>query len=813
MTIQRPPLLAISLLSAAALGYEVLLMRLFSIIQWHHFAYMAISVAMLGYGTAGTFVALSQRTLQAHFGPVFVGAAASFGFTAVAGFLLAQQVAFNPLEILWDARQPLRLLAVFGLLFVPFFCAAIAICLTFTRFAGQPHRIYSFDILGAGAGCLGIVAVLFATTPSGALQAIGALGFVAAAVAAYTGAACARALPAVLLGAAVITAIGLPGDWTRLRPSPYKELSQALAIGGTRIVAERSSPMGLVTVAESPQVPFRLAPGLSLNATMEPPPQLGVFIDGDGPGALVHDDGRRESLAYLDSLTSALPYHLLDRPRVLVLGAGAGVDVLQAKYHRARAIDAVEIDPQVVDLVQNEFGAFSGRPYSAPGVRVHVAEARGFVAGRGGRYDLIQVALLDAFGATSAGLHSLSENYLYTVEALQEYVDHLDPGGMLAITRWVQLPPRDVLKLFATAVESLERRGNAQAGRSLALIRGWRTATLLVKNGAFTDAEITALRAFCRARSFDVEYHPGIANAAAAERFNILEQPWFREGTLALLGEGRAAFVERYKFNIVPATDDKPYFFHFFKWRTSPELLAQWGRGGLPLLEWGYPVLVATLVQAVAASLLMILLPLWIVRRRGDPRAGPPESHVREAFYFLAIGFAFMFVEMAFIQKFLLFLSHPLHAVAVVLSAFLAFAGLGSSYSGRVQPPAAGSRDLRIAWPVAAIIVVGSLYLAILPGLFRYLMGLHDAGKILVSMGLIAPLAFAMGMPFPLALAGLARRCPAFIPWAWGINAFASVVGAILASLLAIHVGFGAVVLLALLLYGLAWWSSAIIAR
>lgn len=798
-----PPLLAIALLSAAALGYEILLMRLFSIIQWHHFAYMMISVALLGYGAAGTLVALSQRVLSAHFQSFFVGGAALFGITAVAGFLLAQQVAFNPLEILWDPQQPLRLLAVYALLFVPFFCAALCVCLTFTRFAGQPHRIYSFDILGAGAGCLGILAMLFVTTPSGALELIGALGLVAAAIAASAGGSRTRALPAALLGAAVIVAFGLPEDWTRLRPSPYKELSQTLAIGGTRIVADRSSPMGLVTVVESSVIPFRHAPGLSLNATMEPPPQLGVFIDGDGPSALVHDDGRRESLAYLDGLTSALAYHLLERPSVLVLGAGAGADVLQAIYHRAGAIDAVEIDPRVIDLVQNEFGAYSGRLYSAPTVRVHIAEARGFVAGHGGHYDLVQVALLDAFSASSAGLYALSQSYLYTVEALQEYLDHLNPGGFLAITRWVHLPPRDVLKLFATAVTALERRGTAQPAQQLALIRGWRTATLLVKNGAFTSADIAALKEFCRARSFDVEYYPGIV-ATEANRYNILEQSFFHDGALALLGDERAAFFDRYKFDIVPATDDKPYFFHFFKWRTLPELMAWKGRGGLPLLDWGYPVLVATLIQSVLAALLLILFPLWLTSRRPDQGEVPALSRTREAVYFLAIGFAFMFVEIAFIQKFLLFLSHPLYAVAVVLSAFLIFAGLGSRYSGRLRPAGGTSVERGVTWPVTAISLIALLYLVILPGVFRQLMPLPDVVKIVLAMGLIAPLGFAMGMPFPLGLAGVARRFPPFIPWAWAINAFASVVAAILATLLAIHLGFSAVVLLAVLLYALA---------
>ena len=806
-----PPVFAIALLSAAALGYEILLMRLFSIIQWHHFAYMMISVAMLGYGAAGTFVTVARDYLCARFAPAFIGAAAAFGATAIGGFLVAQQIAFNPLEILWDPQQPLRLLAVYALLFVPFFFAATCTCLAFTRFGGQAHRIYAFDIIGAGSGCLGILALLFALTPAQALLAIGATGAIAAAAAAKPCGLALRVLPAVLLGVALAGVLLLPPDWAGLRLSEYKELRQTLAVAGTRIVAERSSPLGALTVVESTRVPFRHAPGLSLGSPHEPPPQLALFTDGDAMSALARYDGQRAPLAYLGDLTSAVPYHLRARPRVLVLGAGAGADVLQAIYHEAAAIDAVELDPQVIDLVEREFAAYSGQPYSAPAVRAHVAEARRYLAAHADRYDVIQVALLDAFGASAAGLHALSESYLYTVEALRGYLQHLAPDGVLAITRWVGLPPRDMLKLFATAVAALEADGVAQPGRQLALIRGWRTATLLVKNGAFTAEEIAALGAFCRPRSFDLDYYPGI-RPGEANRYNVLDQSWFHDGAVALLGPGRDAFVERYKFDLAPPTDDRPFFFHFFKWRTLPELLALKERGGLPLLEWGYPVLIATLVQAAAAGMLLVLLPLLLTRHPATADEGGV-SRTRVGAYFLALGCGFMFIEIAFIQKFTLFLGHPLHAVAVVLFAFLVFAGLGSRYAGRPQPAAAPARTA--AFPVAAIAVVALLYTFALPLAFRQLAPLPDAARIAVAAGLVAPLAFAMGMPFPRGLAGLAGRAPALVPWAWGINACASVVAAILATVLAIHLGFDAVVALAVAAYGLAaaagqrWLSGA----
>lgn len=791
-----PPLLALALLSASALGYEVLLLRLLSIIQWHHFAYMMISVALLGYGAAGTAVALARPVLAPRFHGVFIGGALLFGLSAIACFSLAQHVPFNPLEILWDPRQPARLLWIYLLLFVPFFCAALCICLTFTCFQEQIHRIYAFDILGAGMGSLAIVAALFVLTPVDALRLLGGSGIAAGALA------CGRRqrwLAALLLALAVALPVGVPGRWIALSPSEYKELSQTLRIKDARAIAQTWSPLGLLTVVDSPTIPLRHAPGLSLNATQEPPAQLAIFTDGDGLSVLNRYDGRREPLAYLDYLTSALPYHLLHQPRVLVLGSGAGADVLQALYHGARAVDAIELNPQVIDLVQRRFADFSGRPYSAPSVRVLIGEARGLVASRREPYDLIQIALLDSFGSASGGLHALSENYLYTVEAFEEYLRQLKPGGLLAITRWVTLPPRDIPRLLATAAEAIERDGQADAARRIAMIRGWKTATLLVSNGDISAARIAALQAFCRQRSFDPAYFPGMTEAQA-NRYNLLDQPYFFDAAQALLSGERAQFLARYKFDVRPVTDDRPYFFHFFKWRSLPELLALKAQGGLSMLEWGYPVLIATLLQAGVAAVLLILLPLWLARRRSR-RAVPGRFEVRVVCYFAAIGCAFMFVEIAFIQKFTLFLSHPLYSVAVTLSAFLIFAGLGSRYSGRRQAGTGGGFRHPLARPVLAICMFALLYLIVLPPLFQLLAPVSTVVRFVVCAALVAPLAFAMGMPFPLGLGRVSARAEALVPIAWGVNACVSVVAAVLATLLAIHLGFTVVLLLALLVY------------
>jgi hypothetical protein len=427
-----------------------------------------------------------------------------------------------------------------------------------------------------------------------------------------------------------------------------------------------------------------------------------------------------------------------------------------------------------------------GSPYDRHDVYLHLGDARSFVARNDEKYDLIQLPLLNSFGAVASGVYSLHESYISTVQALEAYWRALEPGGVVAITRWLKLPPRDSLKLFATAIEALEYLNISKPPRHLALIRSWRTTTLLVKKEAFTTPEIVAVRRFTADRSFDLAYYPGIS-ADEANRYNLLDKDYFYEGATALIGPKRQHYLERYKFAIVPATDDQPYFFDFFKWRSLPELLALRSQGTASMLDWGYLILFATLIQAIFLSLIFILLPLWFRRRR----LGSGAPRVRIGFYFLALGIAFLFIEIAYIQRFILFLGHPLYAIAVVLAGFLVFAGLGSAASRRLaswhetspvgdqsswtQSACAFLGRASLGLSIACISAIGLLYLVLLPPLFSWVTALPDAAKVVISLLLLAPLAFFMGMPFPLGLIRVADRAPDLVPWAWGINGCASV--------------------------------------
>jgi hypothetical protein len=301
------------------------------------------------------------------------------------------------------------------------------------------------------------------------------------------------------------------------------------------------------------------------------------------------------------------------------------------------------------------------------------------------------------------------------------------------------------------------------------------------------------LEAWARSLSFDTAWYPSMP-AEQANRFNRLEGAPLYSGITALL-EDEATFIERYKFDIEPATDNQPYFFNFFRWGILGEILELRGQGGLPLLEAGYLVLVAALLQAAVISVVLIVLPLWGLGRRA---AATPHavSRTRTLLYFFAIGIAFLFIEIAFIQRFIQFLHHPLYAVSVVLTAFLLFAGLGSLWTSRLR---AGRRGVALA--VGGIVLLGLLYLQVLGPVFSELVFLPIGWRIAVSALLIAPLAFCMGMPFPLGMSRLNHAAPGLAPWAWGINGCASVLSAILAALLAIQFGFMAVVLMAMVLY------------
>jgi len=823
-------LFSIFLISFSILSYEILLMRVFSITSWSHFAYMIISVALLGFGASGTFISLFQARLKKHFYAFFTLLSFLFSLSLWLCFVLSQRIPFDPFLILWYKRQYLYLMEYYLLLFIPFFLGASCIGLSFSGLSQKINKIYFSNLLGSGGGALGAIFFMYLLPPTSILLVIIAVSFLSPLISSFylgrkgpVSASRRRqspqrdeggpgrkaifyrffkkivAIPILpIFFASLVSLLFFSIFSPKLNISQYKSLPVTLNLPQAKVLKEVSSPLGLINVVKSPAI--RYAPGLSLNFKGEIPAQLALFTDADSMSAITNFQNELSNLRYLDYISSALPYHLLDNPKVLIVGAGGGGEVLTALYHEAPLINAVELNPQIVNLVKDEYAEFSNQIYSHPSVKVFVKEGRGFIQSTRDEYDLIQLALLDSFGASSAGAYALSESYLYTKEAIGEYIKHLSSEGILCITRWLKLPARDGIKLFATAVESLEELGMENPSSHLIFIRSWATSTLLIKRSAFTSLEIKRAGDFCQERLFDFIWYPGI-ESGQINHYNILPEPYYYQAAQSILSEKREDFYDNYLFYIKPATDNSPYFFHFFRWKSLPHLLKTMGKQWIPFIEWGYIVSVATLLQAIGISIILIILPLFFLKKKRSPARGKLPIFS----YFLALGVGYMFVEISFIQRFTLFLSYPIYAVAVVIAGFLFFSGWGSYLSERIH--IRGLSNVSLA--VGAIIIISLVYLFYLGRIFSLFISYPDAVKILLSLLFIAPLAFFMGMPFPLGLGRVSSRVASLVPWAWGINGCASVVSTVLATLLAMSIGFNLVIIIALSLYTLAAVSLA----
>jgi spermidine synthase len=673
-------------------------------------------------------------------------------------------------------------------------------------------------MIGSGAGALLAVVVLSVARVEWALLSVFGLAQGAAVIALldkklFVDRGLSRLFAAVGVAIMAITTLVYVFRPPAIRLSQYKGLSYALNLPDAQVVAERSSPRGRVDVVVSPAI--REAPGLSLVAPTDavPPRQLGLYVDAESAGAITAFNGDASTLNYLDWIITAAPYFALqDAPRdlrVCVLGAGGGAGVLLALRHAARQVDAVELDPNVPALLRGKFRDFAGGLYDRPDVRVHRAEARAFVQAAHGTWDVIDLSLVDSFAASAVGIGAVNENYLYTREAFEAYLSHLSPGGVLAVTRWARMPPRDELKLFATAVAALEQVGLNPAER-LVLIRSWAVATLLVKKESFTTPELSALRRWTEERLFDASYFPGIA-ADQHNRFNLLERDYYFEAASALLagGQRREQFFRDYAFNLRPATDDRPYFFHFYRWRALPLMLRTFRQSWLPFSEWGYLILVATLVQAILLAILLIVSPLALLPRRipladssfARPRA-PQTIRLRVFLYFMALGLGYLFVEMALIQRLVFLLADPIYAVVVVLAGLLFVSGVGSAWAARQLRK--GISATRLGCIAATVVAVtGTVYAFGLHTILTPLLSSPLSVRMAVAFTVILPFA-AMGMPFPLVLHQLGQTRNEMLPWAWAINGCASVVAGPLATLLALGAGLPAVLFVASACYAVA---------
>jgi len=763
-------LVATGLVAGAALAFQVLLFRLLAIAHFPIVASMVLSLALLGHGMSGTALSLLGPRARMHSERIFAASAAAFGCAVPCAWWVASRIPFNGLELAWSAKAWLPLSALYLVVSIPFFFAAACTGVAFLRRGDAIGAIYAADMVGAGVGAAAAMAALEWLRPEDALRVVACVAFFAFALVSR-----ARGV-ALAIGLAALTS-AIPTHELEARMTEFKSLPRALTIPGARVVVEQSGPHGLVTVVANDRVPLRYAPGRSLFATSEPAPQLAVFVDGDSMQIVTRTAGDRRRLEFLSELTSSLPFALVDRPSVVVLDAGVGESVREALENGARDVIAVDANQDLIDLARGRLDAYSGHVYRRANVRVVHSSARAFIRSEPARRDLIVLPATSTQTASSAGVDSAIEGFAFTVEAIASDLGRVAPHGLIAATRWDESPPRQTAKLLATIVAALERIGARRPTQHLVVVRSWQTVTIVASPSPLDAPTLAATRAFCSRLGFELVHPPSGARGENDTLGRLVD---------GLLSDRADATIRDYGFDIRPATDARPHAFHTFRWRSLPEILRLREAGSAILIDAGYLVVVASLVQAFLWSTIAILAPLGIMRRRGgrDGRAQPSRSG-RTLVYFLAIGFGFLFVEVAFIERLGLFIGDRLVGVTATIAGFLVFAGLGSRFAGRSidrhrEPPIA-----LVAWSIVAAIIVLRVAFVLLDGIAPTMTPV----RVGFALALIAPLAFAMGMPFPIGMSTLEATRPDAVPWAWGVNGFASVASPLIASIVSIAAG------------------------
>jgi len=404
----------------------------------------------------------------------------------------------------------------------------------------------------------------------------------------------------------------------------------------------------------------------------------------------------------------------------------------------------------------------------------------------------------------TSGAYSLHETYSLTVEAFAQALARLAPDGILAATRWMQTPPSESLRLAATLIEALERNGIHDPAQALVLYRGVQTITALVQVDGWTDGELAQVRHFTEERRYDLVWAPDI-RPEETNRFNRLPEASDYLALKDLLGSpDREKFYSAYPFDVRPATDNHPFFFHFFTWEQIPDILASLGRTWQPFGGSGFLVLLALLGLVILLSAVLVIAPLTLpgLMRGIQGRARNP--HQLSSFpssqpallilaYFTLIGLAYLLVEIPLIQRWILLLGHPTYAFSAVVLAILLFSSLGSATARATWLPR--------RWSLAALVICALITPWVTQAVTSATLGWPTFWQVVISILGLAPLGILMGLPFPFGLRQMEGASASWMAWAWAVNGCASVIASVLAAILSLTSGFNAVLWLGALAY------------
>jgi hypothetical protein len=747
--------LGVAFTTLATLLLELSLTRIFSVVFHYHFAFLAISIALFGLGAGGVFSYLVADWRWDLF--------SKLGALAAANSVLVLLALILSLSV----RQDLGFWALAAVYFpstLPFFLAGTVISMAISERIERVHRVYFYDLIGAGAGCLLLVPLLNAF--GGPNTVLAAAAFYAASAAIW------YSLEGKVRGrvASVALALGmlmLLGYNAKFRIVDIK-YAKGQPLGREEFVKWNSFSRVAVAPDKTSGAPS-------------------VFIDADASTGIasfdpesLSEEGRRELLRP----GPGFPYILRPGAKTLIIGPGGGWDVARALASGSRDVTAVEINPIIAGTVmQKRYADYSGRLYSRPEVRIVVEEGRSFVRRSREKYQVLQATLVDTWASTAAGAYALSENNLYTSDAFYDYLRHLTGDGLLAFTRWGLEPPRESLRLLSLARVALARLGEGEPWRHVIVVRqgtlqdakGWGALdTVLISRKPFTADDLTRARQAIRDAGFQAIYLP---DEAASNPFAEL-----------LRARDPRAFYEQYPFNVRPVDDDRPFFFYTVQSREILSFLGHFWRGDQPAssradfqVNMAVPVMIGLLAVSVLATAVILALPPLLLRER-VPR---DKEVLKFLLYFACIGAGYILIEVALIQRFVLFLGHPTYALTVIIFSMLLASGFGSYFSRRIvrlSPARLGAMMTLVALSVA-------LLTAVVGPVSEAGVGWPPWLKVMLTVLMIAPPAFFMGMPLPTGLSMLELRHKPSVKWAWALNSASSVLGSVSAIFLAIYQG------------------------
>ncbi|MDQ3717923.1 MAG: hypothetical protein M3298_08790 [Thermoproteota archaeon] len=746
----------IFLIALSGLVLEVSITRIFSAAIWYHFAFVAVSVALVGLGASGLVVHHRVKTLKGKWAENLTiysawGIAFFIPITLFVMHALASQVIYLPL---------------FMVLFsVPFFLVGIIISAAFNAFASVAGRLYAADLIGASAGALLVVLFLVITGGEGATLIVGLIASIGGTIFSRIARNTKKTILSLMFVAFAMSLIflnhttqifAIPTD-----PTAQKDLPIYLREHpGSRIVKTEWNSFSRIDVVEG---------GTSSEGLVAK-----VFIDGGAGTNIISWDGSTESRQELSTWMQYLPFKMMEDPKVLVIGSGGGRDVVASLVSGSKDVTSVEINPIIYETVKS-YGDRAGNVYSHEHVRSYVDEGRSFITRSSEKYDIIYVPFVDTWASVSSGGLSVSENFLYTLEGFQQYYDHLTDRGKIITVRWLIDAPR----FISTYATLLEQNGipRDQLYKHLVMVtsdsytQDPSVTMVIFSKTPFTDQEIKFL-----SQSFSqYEYKPILVPG------QIMKEPYssLLNGQIDL-----NQFYDMFNTKVYPVTDDNPYFLSFEK----------------PLPQ----VVEVLLYASFGIVAIFLLVPFaWMKQRGKEEVLDLNKSEVGTATvipYFAALGVGFILIELALLQKLILLMGNPTMTFALLLFTLLISSGAGSLFSSRI----AKNSMKNLVFVIGGIAGLGILYVFFLPHTIYSTIAEPVEIKALVSIAILAPIGFLMGMPLPTGMRLLKVHRPDYIPWMWAVNGAFSVLGAVLAIAIGIMYGSSLAMVLGILVYLIA---------